>query len=110
MLMPKKTPSSSTDNIAPTETIPMVLNSTVLPVPSVVHGVLEDVVPGVVPDTVPVAVIQLSPSVPRTASTEEPMVLSSQPLLSTHDNVQFVAVHSPATAKNLRKTRKTRKK
>jgi hypothetical protein len=29
---------------------------------------------------------------------------------STQDNVQFVAVHSPATEKNLRKTRKPRKK
>jgi hypothetical protein len=48
--------------------------------------------------------------VPGTVSTQEAMVLPLVPLLSTHDNVQLVAVHSPATAKNLRKMRKPRKK
>jgi hypothetical protein len=98
-----KTPSSSTDNIAPTETATTVHDSTVLTVRTVVHGVVEDVVPVVFP-------ISVLGAVPGTVSTQEAVVLSSEPLLTTHDNVQLVAVHSPDTAKNLRKTRIPRKK
>jgi hypothetical protein len=114
----KKTTLSCANDIAPTETATTMLHSTVLPVSDKVHGLLQVIVPGVVSDEIPAvlpnvapdALLQLTPSVPDTTTTQVPMLLTSSPLASTQDNSQFVAVHSPATVKNLRKTKKPQKK
>jgi hypothetical protein len=110
--------TSSADNIAWTETATMMIHCTVVQIPApdkvhgpLVHGPLEDVLPGVVPDKIPAvltnivteALLQVTPSVPDAKTTQ-------LPLASTQDTVQFVAVHSPATAKSSRKTRKPRRK
>jgi hypothetical protein len=101
----KKITLSSANDIAPAETATTMLHSTVLPVPDKVHGLLRVVVPGVVLNKIPVVLrnvvpgtlLPLTSSVPDTTTTHVPMLLTSSPLASTQDNIQFVAVHSPAT-------------
>jgi hypothetical protein len=82
-------PSSSSYDNQITKTTTMVVHSDVLPESDEVGGVVpEDKVPGVVLED---EVLGVFHSVPK--------LLSSQPTVLTNDNVEFVAVHSPTTAK-----------
>jgi hypothetical protein len=98
---------SSSDDNPTTQTTTTVVHSAEILVPEVVLGVVPDVFSVVQPDAVPGVLPRLSHSVPvlthsvlHATSPEKPNVLPSQ---QSPNNIEFIAVHSPTTAKNLNK-------